>query len=160
MKSCTLTTDPSRADWYIWGRLDPAPPQAPKPPPSTSFMGRWRQDWRMPVQFSPGEGTGQEGRPSSHWILRVSRIGIRKSNGLSGRVSTSAGFKSRSLSGKPSVRSRIRRQQEAGHPPLLLPRKNATRTSGQGVLRGVGKREAEPVLQVAVQAEEGAAAPA
>lgn len=58
------------------------------------------------------------------------------------------------------MRSRVQRQQEAGRPPLLLPRKNATRTGGQGVLRGAGKREAEPVLQVAVQAEEGAAAPA
>lgn len=43
MKSCTLTTDPSRADWYIWGRLEPAPPRLLnlfRPPPSWAGEGR------------------------------------------------------------------------------------------------------------------------
>lgn len=49
----------------------------------------------MPVQFSPGEDTGQGG--GDHLPAESPEdfpgIGIRNSNGLSGRVSTSAGFR-------------------------------------------------------------------
>lgn len=114
----------------------------------------------MPVQFSSGEDTGQEGETIfplnaedfPNWNQELERP-FREGKHLR-RV------QSRSVSGKPSVRSQVWRQQEAGRPPLLLPRKNATRTGGQRGLRGAGEREAEPVLQVAVQAKKAAAAPA
>ena len=116
----------------------------------------------MPAQFDPAEDTGRGGLQPPHRILSISRIGIRKPNGASGlpgRVATQAGLVSGSGSGKTSVRSRV--SAAGGGTPTLAPSpEERDKDPRAGELRGAGEGEAGPVLQVAAQAEEAAAAPA